>query len=113
MKSIYPHSDPDELRILGRISDDVYYMMKMRDAAARYDVYEQKRLMRLKYLEKRQKEKKAAEEAQKKQAEERKKKQAEEKAQKEAEKKLQDAIEKELPKQIEKEIGKQIEKIFS
>jgi len=95
--------DLEEQRILGRISTDVYYMLKMRDAAARYDVYEQKRLMRLRYLERRQKEKKEAEEKQR-------LKQEQEKAQKQHEKAIKEAVEKELPAKIEKELGKQIEK---
>ena len=96
----YFHSDPDELRILGRISDEMYYFMKRREAAANYDVDEQKRWIRLELLDKRQKEKKEAEEREK---------QRQEKAQKEQEKMIKDALEKDLPKQIEKEF----QKIFS
>ena len=96
----YFHSDPDELRILGRISDEMYYMMKRREAAANFDIEEQKRWIRLELLDKRQKEKKEAEEREK---------QRQEKAQKEQEKMIKDALEKYLPKQIEKEF----QKIFS
>ena len=102
----YFHSDPDELRILGRISDEMYYFMKRREAAANYDVDEQKRWIRLELLDKRQKEKKANEERQKKQAEEKQKKKAEEKAEKEKEKAITDAIEKEVTKKLEKELQK-------
>ena len=98
----YFHSDPDELRILGRISDEMYYFMKRREAAANYDVDEQKRWIRLELLDKRQKEKKEAEEREK-------QRQEKAKAQKEQEKMIKDALEKDLPKQIEKEI----QKIFS
>ena len=84
--------------IIGLIDDDMYYMLKIRDAAFNCDVNEQKRLMHLKYLEKRQKQKKADEERQKKQAEEKQRKKAEEKAEKEQEKAITDAIEKELQK---------------
>ena len=98
----YFHSDPDELRILGRISDEMYYFMKRREAAANYDVDEQKRWIRLELLDKRQKEKKEAEEREK-------QRQEKAKAQKEQEKMIKDAVEKDLPKQIEKEI----QKIFS
>ena len=98
----YFHSDPDELRILGRISDEMYYFMKRREAAANYDVDEQKRWIRLELLDKRQKEKKEAEEREK-------QRQEKAKAQKEQEKMIKDALEKDLPKQIEKEF----QKIFS
>ena len=102
----YFHSDPDELRILGRISDEMYYMMKRREAAANFDVEEQKKWIRLELLDKRQKEKKESEEREK-------RKQAETKAKKEQEKAIKEVIEKELPKKIEKELGKQIEKVLS
>ena len=98
----YFHSDPDELRILGRISDEMYYFMKRREAAANYDIDEQKRWIRLELLDKRQKEKKEAEEREK-------QRQEKAKAQKEQEKMIKDALEKDLPKQIEKEF----QKIFS
>ena len=98
----YFHSDPDKLRISGRISDEMYYMMKRREAAANFDVEAQKKWIRLELLDKRQKEKKEAEERQM-------KKQAEAKAKKEQEKMIKEAVEKDLPKQIEKEI----QKIFS
>lgn len=106
MNRDYFHSDPDELRILGLISDEIYYMMKQREAAANFDVEEQKRWIRLELLDKQQKKKKEAEERQK-------KKQAEAKAKKEQEKAFKEAIEKEFPKQVEKELGKQIEKALS
>ena len=99
---INPHDDLEERRILGLIDDDMYYMLKIRDAAFNCDVNEQKRLMHLRYLEKRQKEKKEAEEREK-------QRQEKAKAQKEQEKMIKDAVEKDLPKQIEKEI----QKIFS
>ena len=102
----YFHSDPDELRILGLISDEMYYMMKQREAAASFDVKEQKRWIHLEILDKQQKKKKEAEERQK-------KKQEEIKAKKEQEKAIKEVIEKELPKKIEKELGKQIEKVLS
>ena len=98
----YFHSDPDELRILGLISDEMYYMMKQREAAANFDVEEQKRWIHLEILDKQQKKKKEAEERQM-------KKQAEAKAKKEQEKIIKEAVEKDLPKQIEKEF----QKIFS
>lgn len=98
----YFHSDPDELRILGRISDEMYYFMKRREAAANYDVDEQKRWIRLELLDKRQKEKKEAEEREK-------QRQEKAKTQKEQKKMIKDALEKDLPKQIEKEF----QKIFS
>ena len=105
----YFHSDPDELRILGRISDEMYYFMKRREAAANYDVDEQKRWICLELLDKRQKEKKESEEREK-------RKQAEAKAKKEQEKIIKDAIEKDLSQQIEKAIDKevhlQLDKIF-
>jgi dGTP triphosphohydrolase len=100
------HDDLEEKRILGLIDDDMYYMLKIRDAAFNCDVAEQKRLMHLKYLEKRQKQKKADEERQKKQAEEKQRKKAEEKAEKEQEKAITDAIEKEVTKKLEKELQK-------
>ncbi len=100
------HSDPDELRILGRISDEMYYMMKRREAAANFDVEEQKRWMRLELLDKRQKQQKEAEEREK-------QRQEKAKAKKEQEKIIKEAVEKDLPKQIEKELQKEIQKIFS
>ena len=98
----YFHSDPDELRILGRISDEMYYMMKRREAAANFDIEAQKRWIRLDLLDKRQKEKKEAEEREK-------QRQEKAKAKKEQEKIIKEAVEKDLPKQIEKEL----QKIFS
>ena len=100
------HNDLEEERILGLISDDMYYMLKIREAAAKYDVYEQKRLIHLRELEKRIKKQKAEEEKQQ-------KKQAKEKAQKEQEKAIKETIEKDLPKQVEKELQKELQKIFS
>ena len=102
----YFHSDPDELRILGRISDEMYYMMKRREAAANFDVEEQKKWIRLELLDKRQKEKKESEEREK-------RKQAETKSKQEQEKIIKDAIEKDLSQQIEKTLEKEFQKIFS
>ena len=99
MKRGYFHSDPDELRVLGLISDEMYYQMKRREAAFNCDVKEQKKWMRLEILDKRQKEKKEAEEREK-------QRQEKAKAQKEQEKMIKDALEKDLPKQIEKELQK-------
>ena len=102
MKRRYFHSDPDELRILGLISTEVYYMMKMKEAALNFDVDEQRRLIHLRMLEQRVEKRNKAEE-----------KQRQEKKKKEQEKAFKEAIEKELPKQVEKELGKQIEKALS
>ena len=106
MKNIYPNSVPEQLRILGKISDETYYMLKRREAAANYDVKEQKRLMRLQYLERRQKQKREAEERQR-------KKQEKARAEKEQEKAVKQAIEKDLPAKIEKTLKKEFQKIFS
>ncbi len=95
-------TDLEEQRILGLIDDDMYYMLKIRDAGFNYDVEEQKRLMRLRYLERRQKQKREAEEKQK-----------QEKAEKEQEKAIKQAIEKDLPAKIEKTLEKELQKIFS
>lgn len=96
-----PHRNLEKEKLLGLISDDLYYTLKIREAAARYDVYEQKRWIDLKHLERRIKEQKAEEERQR-----------QEKEKKEQEKALKEAIEKELPKALEKELSKQIEKAF-
>ena len=99
----YFHNDPDKLRILGLISDEKYFRMKRREAAANFDVEEQKRWIRLEILDKQQKKKKEAEERQM-------KKQAEAKAKKEQEKTIREAVEKDLHKQIEKEFQKNFSK---
>ena len=95
----YSLIDLEEQRILGRISDDMYYYLKMREVAGNYQ--EQHRLMHLQMLEKRVKAQKEKEKVQQ---------QAREK--KEQEKAMQTAIEKELPELVEKEIFKSIEKVF-
>jgi hypothetical protein len=76
-------SDPDELRAMGIISDDIYYFMKMREAWGDYG--EQKRLMKLQYLESKKRNK---------------------------QKKQEQLSEKEIKEIAEKEIAKQIENIF-
>ena len=80
MKRRYFHSDPDELRILGLISTEVYYMMKMKEAALNFDVDEQRRLIHLRTLEQRVEKRNKAEEKQRQE----KKKKEQEKAFKEA-----------------------------
>lgn len=87
MKRGYFHSDPDELRVLGLISDEMYYQMKRREAAFNCDVKEQKKWMRLEILDRRQKQKK------------------EEEKRKEQEKIIEDVIEKELTKEIKKALS--------
>ena len=77
-------SDPDELRAMGVISDDIYYDMKMREAWGDYNA--QRKMLRLKYLDQKRKQK--------------------ENAQKQV-------SEKEIKEIAEKEIAKQIEKIFN
>ena len=99
-------TDLEEQRILGLIDDDMYYVLKRHEAALKYDVEEQQRLMRLQLLEKRQKQKREAEERQK-------RKQEQEKAEKEQEKAIKQAIEKDLPAKIEKALEKELQKIFS
>jgi len=87
MKRGYFHSDPDELRVLGLISDEMYYQMKRREAAFNCDIKEQKKWMRLEILDRRQKQKK------------------EEEKRKEQEKIIEDIIEKELTKEIKKALS--------
>jgi hypothetical protein len=87
MKRGYFHSDPDELRVLGLISDEMYYQMKRREAAFNCDVKEQKKWMRLEILDRRQKQKE------------------EEEKRKEQEKIIEDVIEKELTKEIKKALS--------
>ena len=87
MKRGYFHSDPDELRVLGLISDEMYYQMKRREAAFNCDVKEQKKWMRLEILDRRQKQKE------------------EEEKRKEQEKIIEDIIEKELTKEIKKALS--------
>ena len=92
--------DLEEKRILGLIDDDTYYMLKIREVAYNGgDIFEQKQLIRLQLLEKRQKQKREAEERQK-------KKQEQEKA-------IKQAIEKDLPAKIEKALDKEFQKFFS
>ena len=87
MKRWHFRNDPDELRVLGIISDEMYYRMKRREAMFNYDVDEQKKWMYLEILDRRQKQKKEKEEI--------------------------ENQEKIIEKVIEKELAKQIEKAFS
>ncbi|MBE5733199.1 MAG: hypothetical protein E7353_09275 [Clostridiales bacterium] len=81
--------DIEKQKILGIISNDMYYILKMRELHGNY--YEQKRLWHLQYLEKYYKEKEA----------------------KEQEKVFNETLDKKMSKFLEKELYKKIKKAFS